>query len=373
MTNKWMTQLTKSFGKAAEDMPSMADSVISLPSPSLNWALGNGGIVEGKGICFYGPESAGKSLLALLALIEIQKKYTDGIVAWFDAEFSFNKDWFAKLGGDLSRLVVYETNDPTKIFDFIYGDLYEMLQDGMPLKAICIDSVKSILYPGDIKEESTKITMGGSGAKYLGPVLKRILPVVREFGITTCLIQQVYEELDPMKAMRNPYKLPDGRALKHFCDYMIEVTKIETKKGSLVSGKSIIGSDAQIGHRVRCKAKKNRTGAPARVAEFSLQYDTGIVNQGDELFELAKSLGVITHPINPSTGKESIQMWQFGDMDPVRGQDNMRDLVQNDFMVFEAVSRACGNAGDDAVAGRNSELGVVDVSTDDVSVDAGDI
>ena len=363
----WMSQLTKKFGEVAADMPSPAESVISLPSPSLNWALGNGGLIEGKAVCFYGPESSGKSLLAQLTLIEIQKKYPDAIVAWFDAEYSFSRDWFAKLGGDLTRLVVYKTNDPEKIFDFAWNDLYSMLQDGMPLRGICIDSIKSILYPGDIKDVSTKVTMGGSGAKYLGPALKRLLPVIREFDVTTCLVQQVYEELDPMMAMRNPYKLPDGRALKHFCDYMIEVTKLESKKHLVTGGKNIMGADAQIGHKVRAKAKKNRAGAPARVAEFTLQYDTGIVDTAGELFELAKSIGVVFHPIGPS-GKPNIQMWQFADQDPVRGEQNMRDNIANDFLLTTALIDACNGVDDKVISQRTEDLGTIDVD-----VDLGDI
>ena len=360
MTN-WMSKLTKEFGQVASDMPSPADEVISLQSPSFNWAVGNGGIVEGKAVLLYGPESSGKSLLAQLTLIEIQKKHPDCVVAWFDAEYSFNKDWFKRLGGDLSRLVVYQTNDPKKIFDFCWGELYELLQDGMPLKGVCIDSVKAILYPGDMKEDSTKVTMGGSGAKYLGSALKRLLPVIREFGVTTCLVQQVYEELDPMKALRNPYKLPDGRALKHFADYMMEVTKVENKKSILTEGKNIMGTDAQIGHKVRVKAKKNRTGAPARVAEFNLYYNSGIGDTADELFDLAVSLGVIFHPPSPTTGKPSNMLWQFGDMDPVKGQDNMREAVRNDFMLYTHLIEACGKVADDTIENRTNDLTTVDV------------
>jgi len=77
--SKWMTQLTKDFGMIAENIPEM--EVVALPSPSLNWALGNGGIGEGKAVCFYGPESGGKSLLSLLTMIEIQKKDSNAIVA----------------------------------------------------------------------------------------------------------------------------------------------------------------------------------------------------------------------------------------------------------------------------------------------------
>jgi recombination protein RecA len=353
--SKWMTQLTKQFGKVAQDLPEM--EVVSLPSPSLNWAVGNGGLGEGKAICFYGPESGGKSLLSLLTMIEIQKKDPNAIVAWFDAEYSFNKDWFAKLGGDLTRLVVYQTNDPVKIFDFMWNDVLEMCQDGMPLRGVVIDSVKSILYPGDVKGKSTDITMGGSGAKYLGPAFKRLLPVIRDFGITTCLVQQVYEELDQYKAMANPYKIPDGRSLKHFCDYMCEVTKIETQKGKLLEGKNMLNADQQVGHKVRVKVKKNRAGAPARTAEFALKYDEGIVDTENELFDLAKSLGVIFHPISPNTGRPSNMLWQFGDMAPVKGEANMRAAIAGDIIMYNSIIDACyGVTSDEAVSARNATL-----------------
>ena len=369
--SKWMTQLTKDFGGVmAADLPDL--QVISLPSPSLNWAVGNGGIYEGKAVTFYGPESGGKSLLSLLTMIEIQKADSNAIVAWFDAEYSFNKDWFAKLGGDLTRLVVYQTNDPVKIFDFMWTDMLIMLQDGMPLRGMVIDSVKSILYPGDVKATSTDLTMGGSGAKYLGPTLKRLLPVIRDYNITTCLVQQVTEEIDGYKKLANPWVVPDGRALKHFSDYMCEVTKVESKAGKMTEGKNMMNSDQQVGHKVRVKIKKNRAGAPARVAEFNLHYDHGIVDTENELFDLAKSLGVIFHPMSPTTGRPSNMMWQFGDMDPVKGEANMKAAIGGDIVMYSAIIDACYGVTDDAsIAARNEELGIdmdMEISIEDISV-----
>ena len=221
MTN-WMEKLTKDFGTLAEDMPKPSDSTIALSSPSLNWAVGNGGFVEGKAICLFGPESGGKSLLMQLIMAEIQRKDPTAIGILFDAEYSFNPEWFRKLGGDPKRLIVRQSNDPLKIFDYASpeGEMYEMLQNGAPIKFIGIDSVKAIRYPKDIKKKSTDQVMGGGGASYLGSALKGLLPVIREFNITTIMVQQVYEEMDQYKKMNNPYIVPDGRALKHFCDYI---------------------------------------------------------------------------------------------------------------------------------------------------------
>jgi len=363
-TNKWMSKLVSDFGAIAAEMPEPSASVINLASPSLNWAIGNGGLVEGKALCLYGPESGGKSLLMQLTMAEIQKKYPDGICVLFDAEYSFNPVWFKKLGGDLKRIVVRQTNDPLKIFDYISGEMLEKVQEGCPIKAIAIDSVKSIKYPKDAnKKQSTDLTMGGGGASYLGSALKSVTPVIRENNITTILVQQIYEEMDQYKKMRNPYIVPDGRALKHFCDYMAQVDKGETSKAVVEVGENMAGGKQQVGHKVTVKFKKNRVAAPYRTAQFTLNYDKGIVDTGNEIFELAKSLGVIHHPVS-ETGKENVQMWVFGDMNPIRGEDNMRATVLASSDIQEKLVEACNGVSEDSVSARNETMQVADVDID---------
>jgi recombination protein RecA len=332
----------------------------------MNWVVGNGGITLGKAITLFGPESSGKSLLAQLILVQLQQDFPEGICVWFDAEYSFNPEWFAKLGGDVNRLLVRQTNDPIKIFDWIGGEMKEMIQDGCPIVGMAIDSVKSIRYPRDIRKETTKLIQGGSGAAYLGSAFKLILPVIRENSITTVLVQQVYEEMDEYKKMNNPYLVPDGRALKHFSDYMLEVTRIDTKDGRVEAGKNIYGGAQQVGHKVRVKGKKNRVGAPFRTGEFTLNYTRGIVNIGTEIFELAKSLGVIHHPTNPDTGKENVQMWAFAGHAPVRGEDNIRKMVESNVDLQQEIMKACYAVdSDDVLSARNEALGVIDVNLED--------
>lgn len=361
---KWMSKLEDDYAKVAAKIPRPSKNVIKLPSPSFNWAVGNGGLAEGKAVCIFGPESGGKSLLCQLALIEIQKKHPESIQILIDAEFSFNPDWFDKLGGDLDRLLVKQTNDPLKIFDWLEKDVLQMLQDGAPINGLMIDSVKSIRYPNDIKEKTTDLTMGGSGAKYLGPALKGLLPIIRNYNITTLLVQQVTEEMDQYKKMNNPWVIPDGRALKHFCDYMLQVERVDTKAGRVEEGKTMTGGSNQVGHKVRVKGKKNRVGAPYRVAEFTLKYDTGIVDTENEIYELAKSLGLIYHPISKSTGKVSNMMWAFGDYEPIKGEANMRDFITSSQELLDEVYEACLNVDEKALSKRNEELGTVEIDLD---------
>lgn len=359
--NKWMTMLTKEIGKAAEDMPTLSDKVVALPSPSLNWVVGNGGIPYGKIATLYGAESSGKSLLAQLIMIQLQQDNPEGIVVFFDAEYSFNKEWFAKLGGDLNRTIVRQSNLPITIFDYIDGELKELLQEGCPIVGMVIDSVASIRFPKDFRKESTKQVQGGTGAAYLPSAFKMLIPVVREFGITTVLVQQCREEMDEYKKMNNPYTVPDGKALKHASDLMLEISKIETKDGRVEAGKNIYGGAQQVGHKVRVRGKKNRLGAPYRAGEFTLSYTQGIINVGEEIYELAKSLQVIKHPINPDTGKENPQQWQFSAYPAIRGEEAVKKWVLSSPDIQNELMLACYAVdNDDVLSARNDALGILD-------------
>ena len=357
--DKWMSKLTKDLGKIASDIPEPSKHIVKLPSPSLNWITGTRGIPRGKTILMAGPESGGKSLLGQLTLIQLQKDFPEGICILFDAEYSFNPTWFEKLGGDLKRLIIRQSNDPLDIFDYIEEDMQEMLQDGAPIVGIMIDSIKAIRYPKDRKDKTTKIVMAGGGSSYLGPALKGIIPVIRQFNITTIMVQQVYEELDQYKAMQNPFVIPDGRSLKHATDLLLMVQRVDTKVGRVEDGKNIHGGAMQVGHVMRVKCRKNRVGAPYRTAQLTLEYNKGITNIGQEIYDLAKSLSVIYHPINPDTGKPSSQMWKFGDYDAVRGESQMIENVKNNPKMQEDIMEAVYSIDDEkAIQQRNKELGL---------------
>lgn len=367
--NKWMSKLTSDFGKVASTLIKDAPKPIPTRSPSLNWALVKGGFVPSKVSVLYGPESCGKSMLAMMAIIEMQQRDPEALAVWFDAEFSFSADFFVKLGGDPDRLVVRKTNDPLKIFDYMGGEMLELIQDGAPIKAIVIDSIRSIRYPKDNKKQSTDMIMGGTGANYLPSAFKMIIPVIAEHNIMALFIQQVSIQIDPMKALRNPYVLPDGQALKHIADVMLEIVKLDTKAGVVEAGETIAGGAQQVGHKVRVKVKKNRMGAPARVAQFTFGYGTGIINTGDEIFDLAKSLGVVYHPINPESGKENAQMWAVGSHQPIRGEANMRALVVGDKGIQEEIMGKCYEFQDGTVTVDADGVVQDDVIGEDLSVE----
>lgn len=350
MSNKWLSKLTSDFGVIAESLNKNAPPAVPSRSPSLNWATSIGGFQPGKISVLYGPESSGKSLLAMMAIADAQKTDQDAIYIWFDAEFSFNLPLFIKIGGDPKRLIVRKSNDPLKIFDYIGGEMLEALQEGAPIKGLVIDSIKAIRYPKESNmKQTTDQKMGGTGASYLPSTLKLVLPVIAEYNLLTFFIQQVTMEIDPMKALRNPFVITEGRALKHAADIMLEIVKLDTKNGVIESGETISGAAQQTGHKVRVKVKKNRLGAPARMAQFTYHYEKGIIDTASEIFELGKSLNIIYHPKNPETGKENVQMWQFADYPAIRGEANMQSFVVESKKIQDEIIAACYQYKDAAV------------------------
>jgi RecA/RadA recombinase len=367
--SKWLSRMTSDFGMLASELETKALPPVPSRSPSLNWATSVGGFKPGKITVLYGPEQAGKSLLAYMAIADVQKRDEEAIFVWFDAEYSFNLPLFIKVGGDPKRLVYRKSNDPLKIFDYIGGELLELLQEGAPIRGIVIDSIKAIRYPKEANmKQTTDQKMGGTGASYLPSTLKLILPVISDYNLLTFFIQQVTMEMDPMKALRNPYVITEGKALKHAADLMLEIVKLDTKNGVLESGETITGAAQQTGHKVRVKVKKNRLGIPARMAQFTYHYDKGIIDTGVEIFELAKSLGVVFHPVNPSTGKENTQMWQFGGYDPIRGEENMKQFVVASQKVQDEILKACYDFKDGTV--ELDAAGVVVEDDDIVDLDS---
>lgn len=365
-----MSKLTADFGVIAENLNNKLPPVVPTRSPSLNWATGIGGFQPGKIAVLYGPESSGKSLLAMMAVADEQKKDKEAIFIWFDAEFSFNLPLFIKIGGDPKRLVVRKSNDPLKIFDYIGGELLEALQEGAPIRGIIIDSIKSIRYPKETNmKQTTDQKMGGTGASYLPSALKLVIPVIAEYNLLTFFIQQVTMEIDPMKALRNPYVITEGRALKHAADIMLEIVKLDTKNGVVESGENIHGGAQQTGHKVRIKVKKNRLGQPARSAQFTWHYDNGVIDTATEIFELGKSLGVVFHPINPETGKMNAQMWQVKNYEAIRGEANMLEFVKANSNIQHDIMAACYKHVDATVQTDADGMVLGDDSLDGIEID----
>ena len=280
---------------------------IPTPSPSLNWAL-NGGIYPGGFYCFAGPPSGGKSFMALACVSEMLKKHKDGVVIWFDAEFSFSEHFlniFLPDPEDAKRLIVRRATPfhGSAIFDYFNDTLRGMVKDGLHLLACVVDSVGAFIPPKEGNSDSSEKHVMGDLSSYLPKALRLILgpskPCLRDGfeGITWIFISQVRENLAADAVYTHEkYTIPGGKAFAHFADAQIMFEKIQSKKTGAFSElqKNMNDSAIQIGHRVRAKVNKHKLGPPLRVVEFDLVYDEGVVNTPEEIAALGINLGIIT-------------------------------------------------------------------------------
>lgn len=332
----WYSKVQKAGkGILASQLESTTKRLLPLPSPSLNWAL-SGGLAFGKIVTVYGPEQAGKTLIAQLAIKELHKSDKDAWAIWYDAEFSFDPDYAKKLGIDLDRLMLFQTNKPSEIFDHFYDTIWPMIQEGFPCKIMVIDSIKSIRGPKETVTGSVEDHVIGDLSQLLNKAFRKIIEPIRKENILTFCVQQVNAEMDMFKQKRGiKYHLPSGFSLRHFSDYIILLEKIESKASKLFDDthKNIRKQPLQVGHTVRCKIEKSRCGTPGLTAEFRLKYGVGIVDQALEVATLAIELGIVTKP--------SIVSYAFQDV-KVQGVKNFVDAVEQRPELYRALLKAIG-------------------------------
>lgn len=329
MANKWMTAFLKDEKNKVGSLVVPKARVLT-PSPSLNWAL-SGGFYKGYTTCLYGPEGGGKSLTTMTAVGSMMQADPEAMALVISTEMRPpTAERVAKLGVDPERLMIREANTLHDVFDYIVspdekfsnsdgskgspGLLY-MLEQGAPIKALIIDSIKGIQGPKEQNLESVEKENMGDLSKFLNPALRAILPVIRKYNLMTIFVQQVNMNMNPdeVKYQNKKWLVPNGQSLKHFCETMALVERVESKDSKIFddSMKSIREIAVQNGHTIRVRVEKANLDSPFREAEFQVDYRKGIVNTALEVAKLAANLGVISHPTNPETGKPIAQQWIF--------------------------------------------------------------
>ena len=297
--NDWYSQIGKLHtGMVADAMASIKTEILPLPSPSMNWALG-GGFAFGRIYTIYGPYSSGKSMIALMAVAELHKTDPKAWGLWYDAEMCFDKDYAAKLGVDLKRLWIIQSNKPQDIFDHLEKQVEPMIQSGFPCRLMVIDSIKSIQGPKEAGLKTITDFVRGDLSTLLPKAFNVMVPIVRKHKLITLLLQQVTDEQDQQKIMRHiKWHVPGGNALLHVSDMMIMCEKVEAKDSRLFNPdfNGIQGLPIQIGHTVRCKIDKSKISAPYLSAEFMIKYGTGVVEPALEVVALAIELGIVSRP-----------------------------------------------------------------------------
>lgn len=294
-------QIEKAFGGGAI-MPLGEDSSLNIEgiptgSLSLDIALGGKGLPRGRVIEIFGPESSGKTTLALHVVAEAQKD--GGIAAFIDAEHAFDPSWGKKLGVQLDTLLVSQPNSGEEAMQ-----IAEMLVKSNAVDVVVVDSVAALVPRQELEGEIGDSHVGLQ-ARLMSQALRKLTGAINRSKTCVIFINQIREKIGVM--FGSPETTPGGRALKFYSSCRIDVRRI----GQLKDGEEVVGQ------RVRTKIVKNKVAPPFRVAEFDMMHTHGISYEGDVL-----DLGV-AHKIIAKTGA----WFKYGDSLIGQGKEKARQYL----------------------------------------------
>ena len=301
--SNWMGKLQRMEGAVEKEYePFAPENVLRSPSPSLNWIFGKGsGIPYGYSAIFYGPAKAGKSLASYLLTAQMHKDTEDGICIRFDTEMRADAQVDEMWGIDQDRFMAYNVNDPQLIYDRICNEIKDMLEQGMPLKMIIIDSLTGMKGVKRMGKDSVADHLMGDDAQTHTIGLKNILPIIRKYKIALICTSHIRANLDA--GMYGPKeKMAGGYAQKHFFEYYVEVKRDNSAASKIENeniGKDFRGNKERIGHKIYVKMADSSMGSgTGRTGQFTLDYKRGLINVGEEIATLAKQYNLVEMPNN---------------------------------------------------------------------------
>lgn len=304
-SNKWFKQLMQYEDAVKYDYDSFApENCLYTPSPYFNWIFANkaNGVPKNASILFFSEPKAGKSLSIYAMIAEMHKRDPEGIAVYFNTELRGQLQHEAVPGVDQTRSVIYDTNDPVEIFDRIEKDIKTMVQDGMPLRIIAIDSLTNIQGIKRGNADSVSNHLVGDQALTLQIGLGKLVPFCKRNGILLICTSQMRANLDAGQYGPKE-KMAAQWATKHAFEYFVSLKRAGAAEDKAdISGKTFEDEDVKDargnkllnGHKVYVKMEASSIGQAGRSGVFTLSYEHGIINQAEELFFLAKSLGIIT-------------------------------------------------------------------------------
>ncbi len=306
-----LSQIEKSFGKGA--IMRMGDSeiqkveAISTGCLTLDVALGIGGIPKGRIIEIYGPESSGKTTVALHCVAEVQK--AGGTAAFVDAEHALDPVYAEKLGVELENLYISQPDNGEQALDIV-----ETLVRSGAIDIIVVDSVAALTPQAEIDGDMGDSHVGLQ-ARLMSQALRKLTAVTSKSKCTIIFINQLREKVGVMYG--NPETTTGGKALKFYASVRIDIRKSDTLKD---------GGDI-IGNHVKAKIVKNKVAPPFKVAEFDIMYGSGISNMSCVL-DLAIEAGII---------QKSGSWFSYNDEKIGQGKEKAMDFLKSNPDVFEVV------------------------------------
>ena len=309
-----ITQIDRQFGKGSimklgQDHTPTNENSVSTGCLSLDVALGVGGVPRGRIIEIYGPESSGKTTLALHIVAEAQK--SGGFAAYIDAEHAVDPEYSKKLGVDIEELLISQPDTGEQALE-----ICETLVRSGAVDVIVIDSVAALVPRAELEGDMGD-THVGLQARLMSQALRKLTGTVSRSNTTVIFINQIREKIGVM--FGNPETTPGGRALKFYSSIRMEIRRVTTLK----DGGEMVGS------RVRVKVVKNKCAPPFKQTEFDIMYGQGISYEGD-LLDLAVSGDIV----------EKTGAWySYDDMKIGQGRENSKTYLSENEEVLESITK----------------------------------
>ncbi len=308
-----MDKIEKNFGKGSimklGDDTVQEVEVISTGSIGLNAALGVGGYPKGRIIEIYGPESSGKTTLAIHAIAEAQK--AGGIAAFIDAEHAFDRFYAAKLGVDVENLWISQPDNGEQALE-----IAEQLIRSSAIDIIVIDSVAALTPKAEIEGDMGENKVGLQ-ARLMSQALRKLTSTISKTKTTCIFINQLREKIGIM--FGNPETTTGGNALKFYASVRLDIRRVSQIKDG----------DEVIGNQVRVKVVKNKVAPPFRKAEFDVMFGEGISHTG-EIVDLGVEYGII---------KKSGSWFSYNDTKLAQGRDSTKQCIADNPELAEELEK----------------------------------